>query len=205
MAQSPSSWLTLLASHQSLMLGAMSTVICLLAVLWIFQKRLKYASQLHKAFRFIGWCLGAYMTYAAILLGYTGDADPLTIILLFLGGAIGMHLQKHIPWAWLVAPILAGFGVLQLWDVLLADPSWQVTLGSIAALSLPTFILLTYFERAHQSLGEVLTTTRLALVVASVMMLQAVTLWAGISLWGIVQTGLTNIIEKLTVLLGGMT
>ena len=116
-----------------------------------------------------------------------------------------MHLQRHIPWAWLAAPLVAGLGVTQLWGVLVADPSWQVTLGSVAALSLPTFILLTYFERMHQSLGEVLTTTRLAIVVAAVMMLQAVTLWAGVSLWGIVQTGIDNIIQKIIQFVGGLS
>ena len=196
--------LNILVSHQSLMLGGMGLLVSLNALVYVYQHRLpKGPERYWRVIHLCSWLLGAYMTYAAVYLGYYGLADPLTLILLFLGGAVGMHLFKHIPWAWLLAPFLAGYGVIELWGVLAADPSWQLSLGSIAALTLPIFLLLTYVERTHQSLGEILTMTRAAVLIAILLILQAILLYMGISLWGIIEAGAYNILTKISTLIGG--
>jgi len=197
--------LNILLSHQSLMLGAMGVLVSLNGLIFIYQHRLPHGPNRYwRAIHLSTWLLGAYMTYAAVYLGYYGMADPLTIVLLFLGGAVGMHLFKHIPWAWLLAPLLAGYGVVELWGVIAADPAWQISLGSIAALTLPVFLLLTYIERTHQSLGEILTMTRVAAAIAALLIVQAILLWMGVSLWVYVEAGALNIISKVSTLIGGV-
>jgi hypothetical protein len=197
--------LTLLASHQSLLLGGMGVLLSLNAAVYVWQHRLpKGPAPYWRVIHAVAWLLGAYSTYAAVYLGWYRLADPFTISLLFLAGAVGMHLFKHVPWAWLLAPLLAGYGILELWQAISASPSWQVSLGSMAALTLPVFLILTYIERAHQSLGEILTVTRLAVVVAALLIIQAVALWAGVSLWGIAEAGVLNALTKITTFLGGL-
>jgi hypothetical protein len=86
---------------------------------------------------------------------------------------------------------------------LTADPAWQITLGATLAFSIPTFVLLLYLEQAHITFGEILVTTRLAVALAVLFMVQAVALWAGVSLWAYVQAGVDNIILKIMTLVGG--
>jgi hypothetical protein len=208
------------------MLALMSLCVSFLAFLWVMRYRFwgyyvkevnadgeptgKQLLKLGRGYwrarylpRIGGWALGAYMTYAAVYLGWNGWGDPLTLILLFLGGAVGMALLR-IRWAWLAAPLISGYGITQLWGILTADPAWQITLGATLAFSIPTFVLLLYLEQAHITFGEILVTTRLAVALAVLFMVQAVALWAGVSLWVYVQAGLDNIFLKVITLLGGI-
>ena len=48
------------------------------------------------------------------------------------------------------------------------------------------------------------TIPRLFVLIGALLMAQAVSLWAGVSLWSVVLQGVENIIAKLTPLLGGL-
>lgn len=210
-----------LAGHQSTVLMCCAAVIMAVAMLYVLrgrvfgyyypvvdedgeptgEKRVGYRDgyyRLHGLLTVAGLLAGGFATYAGLYLGWTRQADPFTLVLLFIGGASTMHLGGRTwRWAWLVAPVLSGIGVSQLWGLLEASPSTTISLGATLALMAPTFIGLLYVENAHGFLGTFMVRFRLAFIVGGLMIAQAVALWAGVSLWLPVQQGIANILSRI--------
>lgn len=212
-----------LATHQSTLLFASAAIIFSASLLYLFrgrlfgyyypvidqdggttgEKRLAYRDgyyHCHRVLTVLGLLIGGFATYAGLYLGWNGFADPLTLILLFIGGASSMHIGGRTwRWAWLLAPVLAGIGISELWGLLQASPDTIVTLGGTVAVMIPTFLLLLYVENAHAALGDFLVRFRLAFLVAGLMVLQGVCLAAGVSLWLPIYQGVVNMLLKLGV------
>ena len=191
-----------LASHQSIILGGLALLMFLVALTYVTKSRLTEAqyNTLLRMWFAPAFALGVYSTYAAVYLGYNSAADATTIALLFLGGACGMSLSgTQFPWAWLAAPIVAGYGTMELWGYLAANPSTVTTVGVVALLSMPTFVALLYMQQAHAALGIILVKTRLAFWLALVMSVQAIALAYGWSLQVPLAAAFHNVLIKLGV------
>ena len=172
-----------MTQHQSWILGGLA--ILLFLVMLTFVLKAKFTEHQYNRVLAVWYIpaffLGIYSTYAAVYLGWNQAADPTTIILLFLGGAVGMSLSGNTPpWAWIAAPLVAGYGTLELWGFLAADPTLLTSAGTIVALTLPTFLVMLYLQQAHSSLGIIVIKGRVtAFLLASVMLIQAFVLALG--------------------------
>ena len=192
-----------LSSHQSIILGSLALLLVLVSITYIYKARLteqQYKTILNLLF-IPSFLIGVYATYAAVYLGWNQATDPVPIFLLFLGGACGMSLEsKTHPWAWIAAPLVAGYGTYELWGYLAADPNTYTSLGVIVAITMPTFVVMLYIQQFHSSVGLVLVKTRLAFFLAIVMLVQALFLVYGYSLSIPLANAFSNAITKI----GGM-
>ena len=193
-----------LSAHQSWILGGLAILFFLVMLTFITKSR--FTEEQYKrtlaVWYWPAFFLGIYSTYAGVYLAWNQAADPTTIALLFLGGAVGMSLSGNTPpWAWLAAPLVAGVGTMELWGFLAADPGLWTSAGAIVALTLPTFIVMLYLQQAHSSLGIIVIKGRVtAFILASVMLVQAVVLPFGLSLNTPLLAAVTNALLKLGVI-----
>ena len=184
-----------LSTHQSTILLLDGVLLLLPGILFIFRT----ASEDPKwniAF-LLGFVWGLMSLYSGWILGWARAADPVTVFLLFLGGATLTAQFRGLRWAWVAALGTGVWGTGQVWSYLMATPPVPAQVTLLATTFLLSFVAFKFLEDVIGSIATTLLITRAVLVLILGLVVQGILLTSGGTLWTYAELGINNILAKI--------
>jgi hypothetical protein len=139
--------------------------------------------------------------YSGWILGWARAADPVTIFLMFIGGATLTAQFRGLRWAWVAALGTGVWGTGQVWSYLMAVPPVPAQITLLATTFLLSFVAFKFLEDVVSSIATSLLVTRIVLVLILGLVLQGLLLYSGGTLWTYAYVGIQNLLLKIGVVI----